>query len=260
STHNSRIERLWVELGTQFVRRWRAFFTRLENRHMLNPQNPHHLWILHVLFLPAINQDCRDFQLEWNCHPIDSVDTNLKSPVDLRFLGQTEFGVYRDDCEGVHPDVISEFYGVHKEPIMRKRHQSGAGHPVDEEASGDEEDGLTAHAANLVNQEQQQQHVNEDMAFVPSHQSPFTNPENEAVFFGMLKQVIDLQIIPEGFGLRPDEWEDGHYPAYETIRLGRWQSKELEVSLADEVWYRRACLWCQALVCMTHFTTLMGLD
>jgi hypothetical protein len=47
---------------------------------MLNPQNPHHLWILHTLFLPAINQDCRDFQLEWSYHPIDSVDTNLKSP------------------------------------------------------------------------------------------------------------------------------------------------------------------------------------
>ncbi|KAN0081210.1 hypothetical protein V8E55_008834, partial [Tylopilus felleus] len=70
STHNTRIERLWVELGTQFVRHWRAFFTRLECQHMLNPQNPHHLWILHVLFLPAINQDCRDFRLEWNCHPI----------------------------------------------------------------------------------------------------------------------------------------------------------------------------------------------
>jgi hypothetical protein len=45
-----------------------------------HPQNPYHLWILHTLFLPAINQDCRDFQLEWSYHPIDSVDTNLKSP------------------------------------------------------------------------------------------------------------------------------------------------------------------------------------
>ncbi|KAN0094640.1 hypothetical protein V8E55_002927 [Tylopilus felleus] len=170
---------------------------------MLNPQNPHHLWILHVLFLPAINQDCRDFRLEWNCHPIDSIDTNLKSPTDLRFLGQTEFGVYQDDCEG-------------------------AGHPTDEEVSGDEEDGHTAaHIADLVNR-QQQQNVNEDVVFVPSHRSPFTDPEDEATFFGMLNQAIGHQIIPDGFGLRPDEWEDGHYPIFETIRLGRRRSKELE--------------------------------
>ncbi|KAN0075469.1 hypothetical protein V8E55_011492 [Tylopilus felleus] len=223
STHNTRIERLWVELGTQFVRRWRAFFTRFECQHMLNPQNPHHLWILHILFLPAINQDCRDFRLEWNCHPIDSVDTNLKSPMDLCFLGQTEFGVYQDDCEGVHPDIICDCYGVHGQPITQ--------------VSGDEEDGHTAaHIADLVNR-QQQQNVNEDVVFVPSHRSPFTDPEDEATFFGM-----------------PDEWKDGHYPIFETIRLGRRRSKELEVSLADEIWYERACLWCQALVCITHFT------
>jgi ABC-type Fe3+ transport system permease subunit len=28
STHNTRIERLWVEVGTQFARAWRAFFIR----------------------------------------------------------------------------------------------------------------------------------------------------------------------------------------------------------------------------------------
>lgn len=179
---------------------------------------------------------------------------NLNYWQDLRFLGQTEFGVYQDDCEGVHPDIICDHYGVHGQPITRKRHQSGAGHPTDEEVSGDEEDGHTAaHIADLVNR-QQQQNVNEDVVFVPSHRSPFTDPEDEATFFGMLNQAIGHQIIPDGFGLRPDEWEDGHYPIFETIRLGRRRSKELEISLADEIWYERACLWCQALVCITHFT------
>ena len=146
---------------------------------------------------------------------------NLNYWQDLRFLGQTEFGVYQDDCEGVHPDIICDHYGVHGQPITRKRHQSGAGHPTDEEVSGDEEDGHTAaHIADLVNR-QQQQNVNEDVVFVPSHRSPFTDPEDEATFFGMLNQAIDHQIIPDGFGLRPDKWEDGHYPIFETIQLGR---------------------------------------
>ncbi|KAG6372376.1 hypothetical protein JVT61DRAFT_7828 [Boletus reticuloceps] len=147
---------------------------------MLNPQNSHHLWILHVFFLPAINQDHCNFWLKWNCHLIDSINTNLKSPTDLRFLGETEFGVYQDDCKGVHPDIISRYYGVHGQPIMRNQHQSGTGYPMGKEASGDEEDGLTAHIADLINQ-QQQQNVNEGVAFVPSHRSPFTGSKDEAV-------------------------------------------------------------------------------
>ncbi|KAG1851933.1 hypothetical protein F4604DRAFT_1933868 [Suillus subluteus] len=83
---------------------------------MLNPQNANHLWLLHTLFLDNINQDCSDFWEEWNCHPIWGPDTNDKSPKDLRFLGQTLFGVYCDDCEGIHPDVIEEYYGVHGRP------------------------------------------------------------------------------------------------------------------------------------------------
>lgn len=62
STHNSRIERLWVEVGTQFARLWRAFFLRLERLHHLDRQNAHHLWLLHFLFLDSINQDCDSFK------------------------------------------------------------------------------------------------------------------------------------------------------------------------------------------------------
>jgi hypothetical protein len=80
STRNSRIERLWVEVGTQFARRWRAFFTRLERRHFLNRKNPAHLWLLHSLFLDLINDDCRKFQEDWNAHPMSGPGTNDKSP------------------------------------------------------------------------------------------------------------------------------------------------------------------------------------
>ncbi|KAF8054959.1 hypothetical protein FPV67DRAFT_1391983, partial [Lyophyllum atratum] len=91
STYNTRIERLWVEVG----------------RH--------------------INQDCEIFQSTWNAKPI-SGEGHDQSPNDLRFIGQLEHGVYMDDCEGVHPDVINEFYGVHGPPGYRRRGQSGAGH------------------------------------------------------------------------------------------------------------------------------------
>lgn len=70
STHNTRIERMWVEVGSQFARAWRAFFFRLEDLHGLERKNPFHLWLLHYLFLDLINQDCNEFVESWNAHPI----------------------------------------------------------------------------------------------------------------------------------------------------------------------------------------------
>lgn len=46
---------------------------------MLDPQNPSHLWLLHILFLDVINEDCVNFRQDWNCHPIGGPDTNNKS-------------------------------------------------------------------------------------------------------------------------------------------------------------------------------------
>lgn len=70
SVFNTRIERLWVEVGQRFVRQWRAFFTRLERQHLLQRKNPHHRWLLHHLFLDSINEDYTKFCEEWNAHPI----------------------------------------------------------------------------------------------------------------------------------------------------------------------------------------------
>lgn len=76
STRNTRIERMWVEVGTQFGYRWRAFFTRLERRHGLDPEKPGHLWLLHLLFLDFINADCMMFKDEWNHHPLSGNGRN----------------------------------------------------------------------------------------------------------------------------------------------------------------------------------------
>ncbi|KAG1823331.1 hypothetical protein EV424DRAFT_1346351 [Suillus variegatus] len=89
STRNSRIERLWVEVGTQFVRCWRAFFNCLERLHSLDIEKTGHLWLLQNLFLDAINDDCKTFHEEWNLHPIAGPSTNNKSPQDLRLIGTT---------------------------------------------------------------------------------------------------------------------------------------------------------------------------
>ena len=80
STHNTRIERLWVEVGRNFCRSWRAFFSRLEDQFGLDCSRPSHIWLLQVLFLNDINADCDSFVQEWNSHPISGHDTNDMSP------------------------------------------------------------------------------------------------------------------------------------------------------------------------------------
>ena len=70
SVFNTRIERVWVEVGRRFVRQWRAFFIRLERCHLLERNNPAHRWLLHYLFLKLINDDCQKFCDDWNSHPI----------------------------------------------------------------------------------------------------------------------------------------------------------------------------------------------
>lgn len=73
SVFNTRIERLWVEVGRRFARSWRAFFVRLEKRHLLQRKDPNHRWLLHYLFLDEINTDCEKFADEWNSHPISGI-------------------------------------------------------------------------------------------------------------------------------------------------------------------------------------------
>ncbi|KAJ6608230.1 hypothetical protein B0H10DRAFT_1921250 [Mycena sp. CBHHK59/15] len=76
SMHNTRIERLWVEVGTQFARN--------------------------------INRDCEDFQQHWNHHPISGKGKN-QTPSDMRLLGELKYGKYADDFDNVHPDILQQY-------------------------------------------------------------------------------------------------------------------------------------------------------
>ncbi|KAI0371588.1 hypothetical protein BV20DRAFT_1051599 [Pilatotrama ljubarskyi] len=57
SVHNIRIERLWVDVTSGFGSKWKEFFHQLEAQHGLNVDNDAHVWLLHHLFLEAINRD-----------------------------------------------------------------------------------------------------------------------------------------------------------------------------------------------------------
>ncbi|KAF5340537.1 hypothetical protein D9758_015819 [Tetrapyrgos nigripes] len=263
STHNTRIERLWVEVGAQFARPWRAFFFRLEDLHYLDRKNPHHLWLLHFLFLEDINDDCQHFGKTGMCTQFQgkAMITARIQKQDLYFLGKLQHGMYKDDCKGMDQDTISRSYGTHGDPIQRRPHQTGAGHSLDEDSdseSSTSEDsssedesvewmGIQPQTGDDIAVEQDEQ-IKHDPVKTPRHQNPFAGePRKLACFAKALAKLTDKGCVPRGYGIRPEEWGDEGYPSVETIHTGRRGSKELSISLPDEIWRPRAELWAQGL-------------
>ncbi len=67
STHNQRIERLWVDL-------WRGvsnvyyLFHFLESEGIVDVDNEMHMWALQYVYIPRINKDLTNFTHQWNSH------------------------------------------------------------------------------------------------------------------------------------------------------------------------------------------------
>ncbi|KAJ7599816.1 hypothetical protein C8J56DRAFT_879593 [Mycena floridula] len=262
STRNTRIERIWVEVGSQFARMWRAFFHRLEAKHLLNHENPHHLWLIHRLFLEDIRSDCAQFRLEWNAHPISGEGHNQSPNIqDMRFMGQTQLGVYIDEFSGTAPSVLEHYYGTTRGSVRRRPHQTGAGHPADEESSDEEitgdssdSDSSASRSADLADQiaEDHDSNFLHDAVDTPRRVNPFPEPTVRRIFEDALATITGAGHVPAGFGILPDEWEDGEYPSFEILRSGRRGTKELRISLPDTIWRPRAVQWVQALDIMTQ--------
>ncbi|KAJ7137897.1 hypothetical protein C8R44DRAFT_606958, partial [Mycena epipterygia] len=261
STTNTRVERLWVEVGSQFARRWRAFFYRLEALHGLERSNPHHLWLLHLLFLDLINDDCDDFRAEWNCHPI-SGEGHDQSPEDMCFVGQVQDGVYVNDYDNVHPSILAQHHGVHGRETRRLPGQTGAGQLEDEDVplpsvhnaddsdeDSDSDDDLEARieAAHALD-------FHHEPVPVPKYAEPFQDDAMMQLFHNTLSAANEDGIVPEGYGLLPQEWENGVYPSFEILKSGRRGSKQLRVALPDSIWRPRAEMWGRGLAILDQIS------
>ncbi|KAL4261185.1 hypothetical protein AB1N83_010317 [Pleurotus pulmonarius] len=258
STRNTRIERLWGEVGSQFARAWRGFFLRLERLHYLKHSNPHHLWLIQFIFLDAINEDCKQFQENWNDHPISGVGHD-KSPNDLRFLGQLEHGVYDGDLTQTIQQVLHQV-------CLQNGHDSDSNSdiemsdPLDEDDTDsgwtDMEDNspVTDEWVRACDEVHGKQH---DGVKVPRISCPFTSLGEQQVFTQQLQQLRQDGIVPFGYGIHAEEWGNAGYPSFEIIKSGRGK-KDLWVALPDEVWRARAELWVQSLHLLTMFQEIMN--
>ena len=103
SVHNTRIERLWRDVGKQVASVFSNVFQRMENEGCLDNTNPVDLYCLHLVFLPAINEALKTFVSSWNNHPLRS--ERNRSPMQI-FVEDSS--LYNSDSEHV---IDSQFYG-----------------------------------------------------------------------------------------------------------------------------------------------------
>ncbi|KAJ6505139.1 hypothetical protein C8R45DRAFT_1051016 [Mycena sanguinolenta] len=143
SVHNIRIERLWCDVTRGFGRKWSNFFHSLELSCGLRPDLDAHIWLLHHLFLPAINQDADEWAKAWNEHKLRFGNDRTRSPRDLFFFGMIENGLRgiesTPDATDNDDDIEDlDAYGIdweelHQDDIMAHYHQHNAGAEVDPE-------------------------------------------------------------------------------------------------------------------------------
>lgn len=72
SVHNQRIERLWAELNRVVCRHFVNIFNFMEEEGLLDSLNELHLFCLHYVYLPRIQQAVTEFINQWNNHGLST--------------------------------------------------------------------------------------------------------------------------------------------------------------------------------------------
>lgn len=88
SVHNQRIERFWREVNRIIVSRFLNIFLYLETRGVFSGDNEAHLYCLHIVYLPLINNALGELTSQWNDHPV-TTSTNF-SPRQMWVQGMLE--------------------------------------------------------------------------------------------------------------------------------------------------------------------------
>ena len=89
SVHNQRIEHLWYDVNWVIVSHFLNIFLFLEHSGILDPTDGVHLFCIHLVYIPLINNVINQFIGQWNNHPI-STQCNF-SPNQLWIQGMLHF-------------------------------------------------------------------------------------------------------------------------------------------------------------------------
>ena len=85
SVHNQRVERLWRDVFYGVTELFYDLFYYLEDIGELDVTDEIHLWALHYVYIPRINNSLKLFANGWNAHPLSSEGN--RTPEQLWILG-----------------------------------------------------------------------------------------------------------------------------------------------------------------------------
>lgn len=183
SVHNIRIERLWVDVTNGFGHKWKEFFQILEASDGLDINNHAHVWLLHELFLPMINEDAEQWAAAWNAHVIGRRGERHLSPHAMFLQGVLEHGqrtVYPFDDDSNIGDV--EEYGIDWQDLDNSRVRT---HHDANNSDDSQSDAGPATNPFVLNQPDQLSHVE-----VPNASCPFTSQAQQDMFDGHLQVLL----------------------------------------------------------------------
>lgn len=124
SVHNQRIERLWRDLFQSCTGVFHRLFHHMETTGILDLSNDLHLWCLHFIFVPRVQQALDQFQAAWNHHKLRTERGRTPTQIFIQGMihqaGQGHQGV--DDLlfePPLEPLPVSENeYGVEDEGFV----------------------------------------------------------------------------------------------------------------------------------------------
>ena len=104
STHNQRIERLWVDVYLAVTQIYQSLFMSLEQCGQLNVTNVLDLYSLHFVYLPRINDHFIKFVNAWNAHPLTYEHNKSPNQLwtrcgDLHKLAGTSSRISKETCD-----------------------------------------------------------------------------------------------------------------------------------------------------------------
>ena len=125
SVHNQRIERLWRDVNSIVCCRFINIFSYLESL-VLDPTDEIHLFALHFVFMPLINEALDELCASWNCHSlstennltprqlwiqgmVDCINSNLTAVTSIQSGAQVNWDDYGIDEDGPVPESQSDY-------------------------------------------------------------------------------------------------------------------------------------------------------
>ena len=106
SVHNSRIERLWRDVFQIVLSVFYDLFIALEEENLLNVDNEEHLFCLHYVYKPVINQMLSNFKNSWLNHKIRTARN--KTPLQLFIMGMQQISNESNVVESEYFEDLDE--------------------------------------------------------------------------------------------------------------------------------------------------------